>query len=109
DFVRRWHPMKKALCLICLVLTASTITFADDACEKLAGVAIDKTTITLAQTAAAGTFAGPPAPFTGADMSAFYKSLPAFCRVVAEAKPTSDSDIKLEVWLPVSGWNRKLQ
>jgi feruloyl esterase len=38
-----------------------------------------------------------------------YKSLPAFCRVVAEAKPTADSDIKLEVWLPVSGWNGKLQ
>jgi feruloyl esterase len=29
--------------------------------------------------------------------------------VVAEAKPTSDSDIKLEVWLPASGWNGKLQ
>jgi hypothetical protein len=42
-------------------------------------------------------------------VSALYKSLPAFCRVVAEAKPTADSDIKLEVWLPVSGWNGKLQ
>ena len=38
-----------------------------------------------------------------------YKNLPAFCRVVAEAKPTADSDIKIEVWLPVSGWNGKLQ
>jgi len=42
-------------------------------------------------------------------MSALYKSLPTFCRVVAEAKPTPDSDIKLEVWLPASGWNGKLQ
>ncbi len=42
-------------------------------------------------------------------MSAFYKKLPAFCRVVAEAKPTADSDIKLEVWLPAAGWNGKLQ
>ena len=54
-------------------------------------------------------FAGPPAPFSGMDVSALYKSLPAFCRVVAEAKPTADSDIKLEVWLPASGWNGKLQ
>src|SRR5262249_48267178 len=43
------------------------------------------------------------------ELALLYKSLPAFCRVVAEAKPTSDSDIKLEVWLPVSGWNGKLQ
>jgi hypothetical protein len=28
--------------------------------------------------------------------------------VSANAKPTSDSDIKIEVWLPVSGWNNKL-
>ena len=75
----------------------------------MAAAKISDTTITLAQTVAAGTFAGPPAPFSGIDLSALYKSLPAFCRVVAEAKPTADSDIKIEVWLPVSGWNGKLQ
>ncbi len=73
------------------------------------GLKIPDVTITLAQTVAAGTFAGPPAPFSGMDVSALYKGLPAFCRVVAEAKPTADSDIKIEVWLPVSGWNGKLQ
>ena len=34
-------------------------------------------------------------------------SNPAFCRVAATLKPTSDSDIKVEVWLPLSGWNGK--
>ena len=34
--------------------------------------------------------------------------LPAFCRVAATLAPTPDSDIKIEVWLPVSGWNGKL-
>jgi feruloyl esterase len=34
-------------------------------------------------------------------------SLPAFCRIVAKLKPSSDSDIGIEVWLPVSGWNGK--
>ena len=29
-----------------------------------------------------------------------FTALPAFCRVVATLKPTSDSDIKIEVWLP---------
>ena len=38
-----------------------------------------------------------------------YKDLPAFCRVAATIKPTSDSDIKMEIWLPASGWNGKLE
>jgi feruloyl esterase len=40
---------------------------------------------------------------------ASYKDLPAFCRVVAEASPTADSAIKLEVWMPANGWNGKYQ
>jgi Tannase and feruloyl esterase. len=35
--------------------------------------------------------------------------LPAFCRVAATLRPTSDSDIKIEVWMPASGWNGKFQ
>ena len=34
--------------------------------------------------------------------------MPAFCRVAARLTPTPDSDIKIEVWLPVSGGNGKL-
>ena len=100
--------MKTKLLLAFFLFSACAAVYADD-CEKLSSVSIDKTTITLAQTVAAGTFVGPPSPFSGADLSAFYKTLPAFCRVVAAAKPTSDSDIKLEVWLPVANWNGKLQ
>ena len=47
--------------------------------------------------------------FRAADLSAFYSKLPAFCRVVAVAKPTADSDITIEVWMPLAGWNGKLQ
>lgn len=90
-------------------LFSSATAYTQDACERLTAAKIPNTTITLAQTVAAGTFDGPPAPFSGSDLSSLYKSLPAFCRVVAEVKPTSDSDIKLEVWLRVSGWNGKLQ
>ena len=32
-----------------------------------------------------------------------------FCRVAATLTPSSDSDIKIEVWLPASGWNGKFQ
>jgi feruloyl esterase len=38
-----------------------------------------------------------------------YASLPAFCRVAATLTPSSDSDIKVEVWLPAAGWNGKFQ
>jgi feruloyl esterase len=31
--------------------------------------------------------------------------VPAFCRVEGEARPTADSQIGFEVWLPASGWN----
>jgi feruloyl esterase len=33
----------------------------------------------------------------------------AFCRVFVRIAPTADSDIKVEVWLPISGWNQKFQ
>jgi feruloyl esterase len=35
-------------------------------------------------------------------------NLPPFCRVQAVSKPSADSDIRFEVWLPQpAGWNRK--
>jgi feruloyl esterase len=79
-------------------------------CESLASLALPGTTITLAQSVAAGeltlpgrTFGGTPAPAVA------LKDLPAFCRIAATLKPTSDSDIKIEVWLPSAAWNGKLQ
>jgi hypothetical protein len=99
----------QGLCSAAVLLFSSAPAYAQDACGRLTAATIPHTTITLAQTVAAGTFNGPPAPSSDNDLLPLYKSLPAFCRVVAEAKPTSDSDIQLEVWLPVSGWNGKLQ
>lgn len=89
-------------------LACSAISFADTPCERLGSLKILNVTITLAQNVAAGAFNGPQGPFEGVDGATLYKTLPPFCRVVAEAKPTSDSDIKLEVWLPASGWNGRL-
>ena len=37
------------------------------------------------------------------------KGLPPFCRVQLTLTPSSDSDIKSEVWLPINGWNGKFQ
>ena len=35
------------------------------------------------------------------------KDLPAFCRVAAVTRPSADSEIKFEVWMPASNWNGK--
>ncbi len=80
-----------------------------EACGKLAGVSLANVSISSAKAYAAGEFAGPPQPFTGRDLSAFYSRLPAFCRVVAVARPTADSNITIEVWMPLEGWNGRLQ
>src|SRR5262249_22955656 len=36
-------------------------------------------------------------------------TLPAHCEVKGISRPTSDSEIKFEVWLPMSSWNGKYQ
>ena len=78
-------------------------------CEALAKMEIPNVSITTAKAVAAGDFSGPRHPFTGADLTPFYKTLPGFCRVVAKAHPTADSDITIEIWMPLETWNGKLQ
>jgi feruloyl esterase len=85
-----------------------TAQVSGEGCERLASFALPNASITMAKAVLAGAFAGPPRAFTGMDISAFYKTLPAFCRVVVHAKPSADSDIVIEVWMPLSGWNGKL-
>jgi feruloyl esterase len=89
-------------------------------CERLATLALPHTTITSAQMVEAGGFTPPGAargqgPAGAGRGGALYSSLPAFCRVAATLRPSSDSDIKIEVWLPIAsaggsgGWNGKFQ
>lgn len=83
---------------------------AGQSCEQLAQLALPDVKITSAQIVAAGAFTLPASttPWLAGDPS-FYKGLPEFCRVTANAKPSSDSDIKIEVWMPASGWNGKFR
>ena len=34
-----------------------------------------------------------------------FSTLPAFCRVAATLKPSASSDIHMEMWMPITGWN----
>src|SRR4029079_7871683 len=38
-----------------------------------------------------------------------FSNLPSFCRVAAVLKPSSDSNIEMEVWLPIDNWHGKFQ
>ena len=77
------------------------------ACESLRQVPLTNGTLISAESVQAGGLT-PPAP-TNASAAGAFKTLPAFCRVTARLTPTPDSDIRVEVWLPLSGWNRKVQ
>src|SRR5512141_1353737 len=75
-------------------------------CDSLTSAALPHVTITSAKSVGAGEFS-PPEGARGP--AAAFKALPAFCRVQASLKPSEDSDIRIEVWLPAAGWNNKLQ
>jgi Tannase and feruloyl esterase len=68
-------------------------------CESLANIKLTNTTITVAQAVPSGKFAPP----YGDSLT----DVPDFCRVAGVIKPSSDSYIRFEVWLPSSGWNEK--
>ena len=72
-------------------------------CEDIKSIDIAYTTIATAETVAAGAFKSPAPAFPG--FTADYSKLPAFCRVSGSIKPTSDSDIRFDLWLPIEGWN----
>jgi len=75
-------------------------------CENVTNLQLADTTITGAQVVAAGQFkpsGGTPSPAE----AAVYRKLPAFCRVQGVIRPTSDSEIGFEVWMPISGWNQR--
>src|SRR6266478_3810173 len=98
-------PMMK--CAIFFLACLSAVPAFASSCDSLAALALKDTTITMAQLVPAGQFSVPGERQAGARGANPYKALSEFCRVAATIKPTSDSDIKMEVWLPASGWNGK--
>jgi feruloyl esterase len=78
-------------------------------CDSLSKLNLPNVTINSAQSVEAGAFTPPTAPGPFQPSPALFKGLPAFCRVMATLAPSSDSDIKVEVWLPASGWNSDFQ
>jgi feruloyl esterase len=94
--LRRIQNLLSAALLTSLVGIGATPAAAAT-CTSLSGLALPDTTITAAEPVAAGTYTAPDGEV--------FTNLPAFCRIAATLTPTSDSDIKIEVWMPYSGWN----
>lgn len=105
NFVTPAFSRKALSATLLLVSSIAALPAYAASCEDLAAVALPDGRITTAQSVAAGTFSPPNAQPTAA---AAYADLPSFCRVTATLTPTSDSEIEIEVWLPLENWNRKL-
>jgi feruloyl esterase len=94
--------------LLAVVMASVTIghpSAAGSSCDSLQKLMPANATVTLAEVVAAGAFQAPGA----APGASRFGALPAFCRVAATLKPSSDSDIKIEVWMPTVGWNGKFE
>jgi len=81
---------------LCLFFASSSLLFAAD-CASMKDVRLADTQITLAEIVTSGDFE--------TTSSGWLHDLPPFCRVAAQIRPTPDSKIRFEVWLPVNGWN----
>ena len=92
---RRVFSAAAGATLVALVMASGDVT-ATGPCERLHGLTlVDGATVTEARTVSAHT-----TPFFAPG---------AFCRVFVTIAPTADSDIRVEVWLPIRGWNQKFQ
>ncbi len=91
--------------LVVAILLFPAIAQSQSSCESLASLKLPNATISSAVSVAAGSYKPTPGP----GLPAPAKELPAFCRVAGIAKPTSDSEIRFEVWLPASAWNGKFE
>src|SRR5579862_681013 len=104
---RRLNYRSTVLTALAFLLAAAAM--AATPCDSLSKLSLPQTTITIAASVTPGAFAPPPSfslRLQPGDVA--YKDLPAFCRVAATMRPTSDSEIKIEVWLPAAErWNGK--
>jgi hypothetical protein len=72
-------------------------------CAGLKSLSLPFTEITSSTEVPADTFTDPTSKPSSATVH------PAFCRVQGILKPTSDSSIRFEVWMPSSDWNRRFE
>jgi feruloyl esterase len=92
-------PIGQPFLAVPLLITAAVLPASAAAqCENLSRTALPNTTITTAESVSAGKFTPP----YGSTLD-----VQAFCRIAGVLRPSKDSYIRFEVWLPAAGWNEK--
>ncbi|HSG34978.1 MAG TPA: tannase/feruloyl esterase family alpha/beta hydrolase [Sphingomonadaceae bacterium] len=109
---RLWNSSAKraalgAASLVALACLATPAAAAE--CGDLADLDIGEGRVTSASLIEAGEYQPPASPFGAPPGVAGspYAALPAFCRIEATLTPTSDSEIRVEIWMPAENWNGK--
>ena len=102
-----------AVGVVCGVMAAVLVNlhepvavYAATSCDNLMSLKLSETTITSAQVQEAPSLPGikvQTGPYPAS------RPIPDACRVAATLRPSSDSEIKMELWMPVSNWNGRYQ
>ena len=97
-------PKRRAITafLLACCLLAPAMVHAQRACENLTALTLADTTITDAKEVPAGPMKLMKVSILPSPASV---DLPEFCKVLGTIKPVPDSEIRFEIWMPVSGWN----
>jgi feruloyl esterase len=77
--------------LFLLAAISAGVVSAATTCDNLASLKLPTVTVSQAAIVAAA------------------NNNPAYCRLAGSIRPTSDSDIRFEVWMPEAGWNGNFQ
>jgi len=120
------NKMLQFLLRFAVALSATAaLTYAQSTCNALKTFALPETSFTNVEMVAAGPYRSPAQAADGGGVAQGRAGaapaggrggaqqpvllLPAYCRVAATLKPTADSDIRMEVWLPADNWNGKIE
>jgi hypothetical protein len=101
--------MRFGVC-VCAILTNALFgaKVTPGTCVQLRRLKLEDARVLSASVMAAGNFL-PENVKAGTPEAKVFQKLPEFCRVVVEGTPSSDSQIAVEVWMPITGWNRKIR
>lgn len=101
----RHRIVRLSLALLCLPAAMAHAAVNDADCQGLSSMRVRGGTITATEAVGAGGFI-PPSANNSRNQPPQFRDLPAFCRVSLNLTPSRDSDINVEVWLPLD-WNGK--
>jgi hypothetical protein len=95
--MKRTHMI--CACLLGLLGFSASLLYAAD-CDAIQHLKLPDTTIATAQRITSSEVSGP-------GIEKPLHDLPVFCRVTGVLRPSADSDIRFEVWLPEKDWNQR--